>query len=155
MKKLYVLTLIVVSVFSFSSISFATQAEDFDSYVDYKQVQHRTYWDKKNKLYNKIWRLVFGISPAVDRGNVSDPDGFDELISKIKDITISFETTDDTCNDCGAPLAYIESCHRTNQSGSRSKKHQGTEIVVLHGLLRRVWKEKGTTPETKRDIKNN
>lgn len=99
MKKLYVLTLIVVCVFSFSSISFATQAQDFDSYVDYKQVQHRTYWNKNNKLYQKFWRLVFGIIPAVDRGNVSDPNGFDELISKIENITISFETTDDTCND--------------------------------------------------------
>jgi hypothetical protein len=103
MRKLYILTLIVALVFSFSSMSFADDAEEFDSYVAYQNVQHRTYWSAKNKLSRKIWRLTLGIDDDVYPGNVTDPGGFpggfDELLSNIDSITISFQTTIGNCAD--------------------------------------------------------
>lgn len=103
MKRLYVLALIVVLVFSFSSMSFATQADDFDSYVDFNSVQHRTYWNEKNKISNKFWRFAIGIVESVTPDNVTGPGSFDEIISKIESVTISFETAANNCDDWSSP----------------------------------------------------
>jgi hypothetical protein len=139
MKKLYILTLSVVLVLSFSSMSFVgyagafdNDAEEFDSYLtEYRSVQYRTYWTAKNKLDRKIWRLALTINSDVDPGNVTGDNSFDELLSNIESITISFETDVNNCEDLDTlPNRVVDGPNTYNASQVVQMAHLGYSAAI-------------------------
>lgn len=129
MKKQYLFGLIAVYLISFPSLSVAGLSDDFNYFVYEFQVRHQSDVGSRNRLESKTWQLAFRLNPSVTPDTITGEGSFDHVLASIKNITLSFESADNMCENLDSPYTVVgPKTYTYNQVVSMSRLSHQTGI---------------------------